>query len=46
MYRCICINKTDMRVSFSNSKAESGVQVEISEEERNYSVIAIPGFKE
>lgn len=46
MCTCVYINKTNVKVSFIIHKIESSRELEMSEEEKNYSVIAIPGFKE
>lgn len=46
MCTCVHINRTKVRVSFIIHKTESCEELEMSGERKNYSVSAIPGFKE
>lgn len=46
MCTCVHINRTKVRVSFIIHKTESCGELEMSGEGKNYSVIAIPSFKE
>lgn len=43
---CVHINKTNVKVFFIIHKIESSGELEMSEEGKNYSLIAIPDFKE